>query len=127
ISIMPFSPAVNGTLLGFDFNPTVDRIRLVTDNEQNLRLHPETGMVVAIDGNLNPGDRTVNAVAYTNSFAGATQTTLFDIDLADGKLDKQSPPNDGTLPEFENLYLQADGEGAFDISPDNSVALAVRY
>lgn len=37
-----FNPAISGTTVGFDFNPTVDRIRLVTSTGQNLRLHPET-------------------------------------------------------------------------------------
>ncbi|MCV2421835.1 DUF4394 domain-containing protein [Paucibacter sp. DJ2R-2] len=39
---------------GFDFNPTVDRIRVVNDAGFNLRLHPDTGAVV--DGNAElPG------------------------------------------------------------------------
>jgi hypothetical protein len=71
-----FSPAISGEVAGFDFNPTVDRIRLVTNTGQNLRLHPETGMVVATDGMLNPGVPFVSAVAYTNNFAGATTTVL---------------------------------------------------
>src|SRR5687768_3270747 len=40
----PFVPAIDGSVVGFDFNPTVDRIRVVTDSGQNLRLHPETGV-----------------------------------------------------------------------------------
>ena len=46
VSATPFTPAISGTQVGFDFNPTVDRIRLVTNTGQNLRLHPETGAVV---------------------------------------------------------------------------------
>lgn len=86
--------------MGFDFNPTVDRIRLVTENEQNLRLHPETGMVAAVDGGINPGDRNITAAAYTNSFAGATSTTLYKIDFAERKLFRQNPPNNGTQEEI---------------------------
>lgn len=120
----PFSPALSGSIAGFDFNPTVDRIRLVTNNGQNLRLNPETGGVVATDGVLNPGTPHVNSVAYTNSFAGASVTSLFDIDLATQKLVKQSPPNNGTLVAIGSLGVNASGEGGFDISPDNKVALA---
>ncbi len=127
VSMTPFTPAINGTLVGFDFNPTVDRIRLVTNNEQNIRIHPETGMVAAVDGSLNPGDRTVVAVAYTNSFAGSTSTTLYDIDVSDDKLYKQVPPNAGTLQLVGSLGVLATGEGGFDISPDNSVAIAVLF
>lgn len=127
VSLTPFTPAINGTLVGFDFNPTVDRIRLVTDNEQNLRINPNTGMVASVDGNLNPGDRTVTAVAYTNSFAGATSTTLYDIDASTDQLFKQVPPNAGTLVLVGSLGVMATGEGGFDISSDNSVALAVLF
>src|SRR6188768_1192247 len=31
---------VNGTSFGFDFNPTVDRIRVVSTTDQNIRLNP---------------------------------------------------------------------------------------
>jgi hypothetical protein len=34
---------------GFDFNPTVDRIRVVNSQGLNLRLHPDTGTVVDAD------------------------------------------------------------------------------
>jgi Domain of unknown function (DUF4394) len=122
-----FSPAINGTRVALDFNPTVDRIRLVTDNKQNLRLHPETGTVAATDGAINPGDPEVVAVAYTNSFAGASATTLYDIDVASNKLYKQNPPNNGTLELVGSLGVEASGEGGFDISPDNSLALAVLF
>ena len=47
-----FTPAISGSIVGFDFNPTVDRIRLVTSTGQNLRLNPETGTVAATDGSI---------------------------------------------------------------------------
>lgn len=48
---------------GFDFNPTVDRIRVVTDAGDNLRLHPDTGAIV--DGNANePGVQLDGRLAY---------------------------------------------------------------
>lgn len=118
-----FSPAINGALVAFDFNPTVDRIRLVTSSGQNLRLNPETAAVTT-DGNITPGTSAVTAVAYTNSFAGATSTTLFDIDMNTRKLFRQDPPNNGTLVEVGSLNVDAFTDGAFDISPDNDVALA---
>src|SRR5690606_10720728 len=39
---------------GFDFNPTVDRIRVVTATGLNLRINPITGEPV--DGNATAGD-----------------------------------------------------------------------
>jgi hypothetical protein len=70
-----FTPQIAGTSSSIDFNPTVDRIRLVSNNGQNLRLHPELGTVVATDGSLNgvPNAR-VEAIAYTNSISGSTST-----------------------------------------------------
>ena len=124
-----FSPAFQGANPSLDFNPTVDRIRLVTESGQNLRLHPELGTVVATDGNINGGFRPrIGAVAYTNSFSGASSTILYDIDFEQDKLYQQVPPNDGGLVEVGNLQVDFEGEGDMDILPDNSLALAVtRY
>jgi Domain of unknown function (DUF4394) len=119
-----FSPSIGGSLVGFDFNPTVDRIRLVTSAGQNLRLNPETGTVAATDANINPAGPSIVSVAYTNSMAGASSTTLYDIDIATNKLYKQDPPNNGTLVEVGLLGITSGNESGFDISPDNSVALA---
>ncbi len=122
IGASSFTPVLLGTIAGFDFNPTVDRIRVVTNVGQNLRLNPETGTVAATDGNINNAER-ITGVAYTNSFAGASATTLFDIDGYN--LFKQDPPNNGTITLIGSLGLPAAGTGGsdFDISPDNKVAL----
>ena len=48
----PFSPALEGASVGFDFNTTVDRIRLITNTGQNLRLTPANGAVAATYGRL---------------------------------------------------------------------------
>jgi hypothetical protein len=119
-----FTPALSGTMAGFDFNPTVDRIRVVTSSGQNLRLNPETGTVAATDAMLNPGTPSVVGAAYSNSVAGASTTVLYDIDITAGKLYKQMPPNDGVLVEVGPLGVSNTGECGFDISPDNGVALA---
>lgn len=122
----PFSPAIEGNFASLDFNPTVDRIRLVAGSGQNLRLHPETGAVVATDGRINGGmNPSIGAVAYTNSVSGATSTILFDIDINTDKLYQQVPPNDGGLIEVGNLGVDFGNQVDFDINPDNSLALAV--
>jgi hypothetical protein len=125
ISSTPFTPAIDGTAVGFDFNPTVDRIRLVTSNGQNLRLNPEDGTVVATDGAINGAAGVkISSVAYTESKAGAATTVLFDIDAATKKLYKQDPPNNGTLVEVGSLGVEATEVADFDISPDGKAALA---
>jgi hypothetical protein len=88
--------------IGFDFNPTVDRIRVVSTNDANYRLNPTNGAIAATDLNLNyfggsPANPNVGAVAYTNSYRGSSNTTLYDFDEVAGILSTQSPPNDGVL------------------------------
>ncbi|HZH36554.1 MAG TPA: DUF4394 domain-containing protein, partial [Flavisolibacter sp.] len=121
---MSFTPALSGQLTGFDFNPTVDRIRVVTSSGQNLRLHPETGAVVFVDGAINgaPGAM-LSGAAYTNNEAGATSTVLYDIDVASGKLYRQDPPNEGKLVEVGSLGMELEGEGGFDIAPGGSLSM----
>lgn len=122
-----FSPAINGDVVGFDFNPTVDRIRLVTNRGQNLRLHPETGATAAIDGTINGiPNVAISGVAYTNSRSGVTTTTLYDIDPITDKLYRQDPPNNGTLVEVGSLGVDIAGRSSFDIAPDgNAVAMLI--
>lgn len=123
-----FSPGISGANASIDFNPTVDRIRLVTESGQNLRLHPELGTVVATDGSINGGmNPRIGAVAYTNSMAGANSTELFDIDFESDMLYLQTPPNDGGLQEVGELGLDFIGVGDMDILFDNRVALAVTF
>lgn len=117
-----FTPAISGTIASIDFNPTVDRIRLVTNTGQNLRLNPETGAVAATDGSIATTS-SITGVAYTNSKSGATSTILYDVDVTSGKLFKQDPPNNGTLVEVGSLGFTFTGQAAFDISPDNSNAI----
>lgn len=126
LGMAAFTPEIEGGNASLDFNPTVDRIRLVSTSGQNLRLHPETGAVVATDGRINGGmSPMIGAVAYTNSVSGATETVLFDIDTATDKLYKQVPPNDGGLEEVGDLGVDFGDLVDFDIIADNSLALAV--
>jgi truncated hemoglobin YjbI len=116
----PITTSLTGTRFGFDFNPTVDRIRIVTNTGQNLRAHPDTGALVTPDGQLNYADGgapNVVASAYTNSVAGATTTTLYNFDLARRAIVTQAPPNDGTLTPFLVIRGDFSDVTGFDISP----------
>ncbi len=101
----PASFTLSGTSFGFDFNPVVDRIRVTSDADQNLRLNPNSGNLVATDGVLAYAVGDVHAganpnlvgSAYTNSFQGTSTTTLFGIDSVLDLLVTQIPPNSGTL------------------------------
>lgn len=99
-------PLPAGTGEEIDFNPAVDRIRLVGSAAQNQRLHPDTGVLASTDANLayaagdvNAGDApNVRGAGYTNSVAGVVSTTtLYDIDVSNDVLVTQNPANDGLL------------------------------
>jgi hypothetical protein len=120
-----FTTMLMGTSFGFDFNPTVDRIRCISNTGQNLRLQPETGVIAATDGALNPGMPMVVASAYTNNFAGATTTSLYNLDASTDKLYKQDPPNNGTLVEVGALGVNIEAAGGFDIGSRSGTAYAV--
>ena len=129
--------------VGFDFNPRVDRIRVVAPNRTNYRLNPNTGVVAAIDGTLTyaPGnsvghDPYIGTAAYTNSALGVPGTTLFDIDVTAGQaiLSDQTPANSGILnpratSDGNEIKFQTNGEtGYFSItSPTVSVGLDIYY
>lgn len=146
---MPFAVKLEGTQFGFDFNPTVDRIRVVSNTGQNLRLHPDTGAVV--DGNANldglqtdgklsyaAGDANfgkspmVVGAAYSYNKADTKITTNFALDAATGALVTQGTregvvpgvsPNTGQL-----LTVGAMGmpftTASFDIQALSDVAFA---
>lgn len=98
--------------VGFDFNPTVDRIRIVDAAGTNLRVVPTTG-VATVDGPYTyaAGDAfagltpALSGVAYTNSVAGATTTSLFGIDGARGTLVGITAPNGGFVSTIGSLGL----------------------
>ncbi len=129
----PFEPGLNGLASGFDFNPMVDRIRLVSNGGQNLRLNPDTGKIAFTDRVLSykDGDPGAGAApvlagsAYTNSVAGATSTTLYDIDSGRDTLVIQDPPNEGILTTVGALGVNLAGPVSFDISPTTGKAFVL--
>lgn len=122
---------VTATAWDINFNPTVDRIRVVNDQDENARLHPDFGTLAADDTNLNPGAVTIDGVAYTNPFAGATSTTLYALNAATnslatiGGVNGTPSPNGGLVTDIGPLGLTFAGStAAFDIATNN-VAYAV--
>jgi hypothetical protein len=124
--------ALTGSAFGFDFNPTVDRIRVTSNADQNLRLNPSDGTLSATDGALAYAASDVNAganpnivgSAYTNSFNGAATTTLYNIDSVLDVLLTQNPPNNGTLNTVGSLGFNTGENVGFDIVPFSNAALA---
>jgi hypothetical protein len=129
----PFATALNGTKFGFDFNPTVDRIRIVSNTGQNLRAHPVTGAVVAVDGNIQYATNDVAAgsaamvvgSAYINNDNDpATGTVLYNLDAARGTLVTQIPPNNGVLNTVGELGVGFTDVAGFDVAGSDGTAWA---
>ena len=140
--------ALDGGEFGFDFNPTVDRIRVVGNTGQNLRLHPDTGAVVDSNpdlaglqqdtrlayakGDANAG-RTpaVMSAGYTYNKVNDKITTNYAIDAATGSLVIQGTkegvtpvvsPNTGLLTTVGKLGVRPFERASFDIADTTGAA-----
>ena len=145
--------ALRGQLFGMDFNPALDRIRVVSDAGQNLRFHPDTGAQIDFDaqtpggqadpdlayapGDVRQGQKPrVLAAAYTYNTKDEKLTTNFVLDGASGTLALQGSregvapvesPNLGVLRTVGSLGTGPLTDAAFDISDVRNTALtAVR-
>lgn len=124
----PFTlPTAGATAFGFDFNPSVDRVRVVSDAGHNFRINPNTGAVVGVDTAINPVGRVLTGTAYTNSFGqvigGGGMTTLYTLDATNNALAIQTPPNAGTQTALKTVTLGGPAldftsVNGFDITPD---------
>lgn len=108
-----------GTNFDIDFNPAADRLRVISDQGQNLR-HNLADHTTASDATLTtpPAGTThgVSAAAYTNNdLDGTTGTLLFDIDTNADQLVIQSPANNGTLAPVGALGVNAGPNAGLDI------------
>jgi hypothetical protein len=135
---------LDGASFGVDFNPVPDRLRIVSDTGQSIRVNPDNGLVVGTDGAImypamgdpNSGRLPkVVAVAYTNPDTDMqTNTVLHDIDVArGGESDRdgdvlaiQVPPNAGTLNTVGALRVDVGDVGGFDIGPNNEAFAALQ-
>nr|WP_246295036.1 DUF4394 domain-containing protein [Schlegelella koreensis] len=129
---------LQGERFGFDFNPAADRVRVVSDSGQNLRLHPDTGALAATDPPLSwaaPGQPAprIAAAAYTYNKKDEKLTTNYAIDLVAGTLVTQGSiegaqpvvsPNTGKLAVVGLLGTGALDAAAFDIADTDNTALA---
>jgi uncharacterized protein DUF4394/PEP-CTERM motif-containing protein len=136
---VPGAPfALTGGVIGIDFNPVPDRLRVVSNSGENFRLDPNTGAVAGVDtplayvaGDPNFGGiPSIGAAAYTNNFGGATETTLYGIDYARNILVRQGgpggvpSPNTGQLTTIGPLDFDTADELGFDISGQTGIAYA---
>ena len=134
----PAAPGFTGldasTSVSVDFNPVLDRMRVVTFTGQNLSINVSSGAtaeqtaapVIASPPAPFPGFSWVAGVAYSNNFAGATSTTLYTINNQNDNLSTQTPPAGGTQTAVGTGLKVAIGEvQGFDIAGStNQLALA---
>ncbi len=114
--------AINGTAFGFDFNPVIDRIRVVSNTDKNYVYNPNDGArTSATDlffpvGDPNAGvDPNVVGSAYTNNVANASSTQLFGIDARLDILVTQAN-SAGTLGTVGPLTVDTSDLVGFDIA-----------
>jgi Domain of unknown function (DUF4394) len=121
--------ALNSQNIGFDFNPTVDKIRVTSDADDNVRLNPDEGNLLSKDTGLTstpPSDVMVVGSAYTNSSFTATRPTtteLYALDVGPSRdrLWIQRPANNGTLIMPVTLDLDLGKHAGFDIAGSKNV------
>jgi hypothetical protein len=114
--------ATNTFQLGMDFNPTIDRVRIVTDSTQNLVYNPNGGAVTAATslfygaGDVNEfSSALVIDNAYSNNISGLFPTTTqYVIDYG---LDTLATLNNnaGMLTTIGQLGVNTDVFTGFDI------------
>jgi MYXO-CTERM domain-containing protein len=135
IDAMGMPVALSGSFFGIDFNPVPDRLRVVSDADQNLRINVDTGLTIT-DGTLSydPMDAnagvnpTAVAAAYTNSFAPSPRTpppgtTLYYLDASLNTLATTVNPNGGVLLTVGGAGNPTPDSG-FDISGVTGIAFA---
>jgi len=102
---------------GIDFNPLVDRLRIVSERGDNWRVNADTGATL-IDGALKVDAAPISGVsgaAYTHNFATACRTQLFYIDTARDRLLTTASPNTGDATVVGALGVDAEAVNGFDI------------
>ena len=128
---------LDGSNFGVDFNPVPDRLRVVSDSGQNLRINVDTGATTTDTGLTTAGGvdsrSGISAVAYTNSLAGGNAasltTTLYALDSssdalvrigndpANGIAGDPGNPNSGVVAPVAAL---TSGGTAFDLAASNA-------
>ncbi|MGH2760533.1 MAG: DUF4394 domain-containing protein [Actinomycetota bacterium] len=124
--VASISVMLQGGEFGVDFNPVVDRIRVVSDADQSLAVNPDTG-AAAVNGNLNYPSSTQNpfvtGAAYTNNVGGATSTVLYDIDAGSDDLVTQNTST-GALTKVADLGTSTEPFVGWDIRTSGGADVA---
>lgn len=123
----PGAVPTNTFQVGLDFNPSIDRARLITDSDQNIVFNPITGTVTGAT-NLFYGTGDANELAdpniidnaYSNNNAGTAITQQYGIDYELNSL-VTIANNAGTLATVGPLGVDTTIYTGFDIYTHNGV------
>jgi hypothetical protein len=132
-------PGAGDRPTGIDFQPLVDRVRVVQSNNENFRISPASGGLAADDTNLTytaPATGPVTGLAYDRNIApgppgtvapAGSKTTAYGIDTGSSRLvviggvDGAGPggPNGGQVTAIGALGVTVvnGSDAGFDISP----------
>lgn len=125
--------AIEGSVFGFDFNPTIDRLRIVSNTNNNYVFNPNDGSLTGNPTTTNLGyptgdpnagrDPGVSGAAYTTSTFGApgASTQLFAIDTDLDVLARLNN-NGGVLTTVGSLGVDLGSRTSFDISGADAFA-----
>ena len=121
------------------FDPVSGDLRVLS-TEYNLLVNPGTGLIdttgtkVAFDNNDSNHNKTpqLGGIAYTNPLAGATNTTLYALDVTtasllrvgDDNVGNAGSVNSGDLHTIGPLNASLSSTTGFAISPNNGTAYA---
>lgn len=121
-----------------DINPRADRLRVIA-SEQNLRVNPNDGSLVATDTDVFFDDDDVNdnrepqlvALAYDRNNTSDSATTLFALDATSRSLVRvgsrngtPDTPDSGRLFTIAQLPVSFTLNSGFDIEPGGDTAFA---
>jgi hypothetical protein len=94
VGLGSFLVPLDGTRFGFAFNPFTNDIHVISDTGQNLRIDPDTGLMVdsdiaaegvqidsPVDGAVTPA-----ALAYVPNPFGVVRNAFYGFDVANGRL-----------------------------------------
>jgi hypothetical protein len=136
IGATPFSVSLTGSIVGFNFDPVTNQIRMVTSTGENLRLNADDGTVISKDTKLAYYSEDINAsatpaigtIGYISNSVGTTTTSVYGIDYQKGTLvtiggiAEAPSPNDGTVFTRGSLGTTPVTPMGFDISGSTRVA-----
>jgi len=138
-----FTPAASGDLIGFDVDPNLNLIRVMTSSFQNLKISLTTGQVIGSDSYFHVPSAAINGIAYgpvatlggggtgtgggglgggTGTGTGgssANKAPLYAINLGDQSLYKQVPSGTGIPTLVGGTGWEWKAEGGFDIGGNN--------